>query len=173
MPIFVFDEVESNPGPNINGIGIYENSKYEIIGLKESFFAICYSAQKSVSVWEKRDIDFILQYQNDNFGCIPGNRHFSVDELPKFVKIHDHIFKVQNIWHHVNVFKNISDLFVYHNTLTTCDIGDDAVLIYNRNFLSEQVVPYGSGEYSIVYFKVSPPGIDKIDSVTINSTQTK
>ena len=216
MPIFVFDEVESNPGPNINGIGIYENSKYEIIGLKESFFAICYSAQKSVSVWEKRDIDFILQYQNDNFGCIPGNRHFSVDELPKFVKIHDHIFKVQNIWHHVNVFKNISDLFVYHNTLTTCDIGDDAVLIYKgsniaviwekkftyvfrpyidvnlklqavhlkfgsidavgnfaTNFLSEQVVPYGSGEYSIVYFKVSPPGIDKIDSVTINSTQTK
>ena len=86
MPIFVFDEVESNPGPNINGIGIYENSKYEIIGLKESFFAICYSAQKSVSVWEKIDIDFILQYQSANVGRIPVNRHFSIDELPKFVK---------------------------------------------------------------------------------------
>ena len=49
----VFDGVESNPRPNINGIGIYENSKYEIIGLKESFFAICYSAQKSVFVCEK------------------------------------------------------------------------------------------------------------------------
>ena len=34
---------------------------------------------------------------------------------------------------------------------------------FARNFFSEQVVPYGSGEYSIVYFKVSPPGIDKID----------
>ena len=43
----VSDGVKSNPGPNINGIGIYENSKYEIIGLKESFFAICYSAQKN------------------------------------------------------------------------------------------------------------------------------
>ena len=32
---------------------MYENSKYEIIGLKESLFAMCYSAQKSVSVWEK------------------------------------------------------------------------------------------------------------------------
>ena len=51
----VSDGVESNPGPNINGIGIYENSKYEIIGLKESFFAVGYSAQKSVSVWEKSD----------------------------------------------------------------------------------------------------------------------
>ena len=30
----VSDGVESNPGPNINGIGIYENSKYEVIGLK-------------------------------------------------------------------------------------------------------------------------------------------
>ena len=26
----VSDGVESNPGPNINGIGIYENSKYEL-----------------------------------------------------------------------------------------------------------------------------------------------
>ena len=34
-------------------IGIYKNSRYEIMGLKESLFAICYSAQKSVSVWEK------------------------------------------------------------------------------------------------------------------------
>ena len=51
----VSDGVESNLGPNINGIGIYENSKYEIIGLKESFFAVGYSAQKSVSVWEKSD----------------------------------------------------------------------------------------------------------------------
>ena len=42
----VSDGVGSNPEPNINGIGIYENSKYEIIGLKESFFAICYSPQK-------------------------------------------------------------------------------------------------------------------------------
>ena len=42
----VSDGVESNPGPNINGIGIYENCKYEIIDLKESFFTICYSAQK-------------------------------------------------------------------------------------------------------------------------------
>ena len=202
----VSDGVESNPGPNINDIGIYENSKYEIVGLKESFFAICYSADKSVSVWEKTDIDFIRQYQSDNFGRIPVNRHFSIDELLKFVKIHDHIFEVQKIWHHVNVFKNISGLLIYHNTLTTCDIGDDAVLIYKgssiaviwekrftyvfksyidvnlklrtvhlkfgsvgavrnfaSNFCSEQVVPYGSDEYSIAYFKISPPGIDKID----------
>ena len=30
-------------------------------------------------------------------------------------------------------------------------------------FFSEQVVPYESDEYSIAYFKISPPGIDKID----------
>ena len=30
----VTDGVESNSGPNINGIRIYKNSKYEIIGLK-------------------------------------------------------------------------------------------------------------------------------------------
>ena len=59
----VSDRVESNPGPNINGIDIYENSKYEIIGLNESFFAMCYSTKKSVSVWEKIDIHFILQCQ--------------------------------------------------------------------------------------------------------------
>ena len=90
-------EFESNPGPNINGIDIYKNSKYEIIGLKESFSAICYSAQKRVSVWEKINTDFIIQHQSDNFGDMPANRHFSSDELPKFVKIHDHIFEVQNI----------------------------------------------------------------------------
>ena len=93
----VSDGVESNPGPNINGIDIYENSKYEIIGLKESFFAICYSAKKSVSVWEKIDIHFILQYQSDNFDRIPVNRHFSIDEIPNFLKIHYHIFEVQKI----------------------------------------------------------------------------
>ena len=198
FPKLVSDGVESNPGPNINGIGIYENLKYEIIGLKESVFAICYSAQKSVSVWEKIDIYFILQYQSDNFDRIPMNRNFSIDELPKFVKIHDHIFEVQKIWHHFNIFKNISDLSIYHNTLTTCEIGDGAVLIYKgsstaviwekkltsvfkpyidlnlklravhlkfesigavrnfaRNFFIEQVVPYGSDEYSIAYFKIS------------------
>ena len=74
----VSDGVESNPGSNINGIGIYKNSKYEIIGLKESFFAICDSAQKSVFVGEKIDIDVILQYQSDNFGCMPVDRHFSI-----------------------------------------------------------------------------------------------
>ena len=61
--------------------------------MKESFFAICYSAQKRVSVWEKIDIDFILQYQSGNFGHIPVNKYFSIDELPKFVKIHDHVFE--------------------------------------------------------------------------------
>ena len=40
----------------------------------------------------KTDIDVILQYQSDNFGCKPVKRHFSIDELPKFVKMHDHIF---------------------------------------------------------------------------------
>ena len=85
---------------------------------------------RKISVWEKIDIDFILQCQSDNFGRIPVNRHFPIDELPKFVKIHDHVFEVQKIWHHVNVFKNTSDLFIYHNTLTTCEIGDGAVLIY-------------------------------------------
>ena len=34
---------------------------------------------------------------------------------------------------------------------------------FASNFFSEQVVPYGSDEYSIAYFKISPPGIDKID----------
>ena len=71
----VSDGVGSNPGPNINGIGIYGNSKYEIIGLKESFFVNCYSAQKKASVWEKIDIDFILQHQSDNF----GHTDFSID----------------------------------------------------------------------------------------------
>ena len=45
----------------------------------------------------KNDIDFILQYQGDNFSRIPVKRHFSIDKLPKFVKIHDHIFEVQKI----------------------------------------------------------------------------
>ena len=36
----ISDGVESNPGPNINGIGIYENSKYEIIGFKEKRFCL-------------------------------------------------------------------------------------------------------------------------------------
>ena len=97
MPNLFPVEFESNPGPNINGIDIYKNSKYEIIGLKESFFAICYSAQKGGSVWEKINIDFIIQHQTDNFGHMPANRHFSSDELPKFVKINDHIFEVQKI----------------------------------------------------------------------------
>ena len=60
----------------------------------------------------KNDIDFILQYQSNNFACIPVNRHFSIDELPKFIKIHDHIFEVQKIWHHVNVFQIISNFFI-------------------------------------------------------------
>ena len=98
---------------------------------------MCYSAQKSFSVWEKIDIDFILQYQSDNFGRIPVNTHFSIDELPKFDKIHDHIFQVQKIWHHVNVFRNIFDLFIYHSTLTTYDIGDGAVLIYKGSSTDE------------------------------------
>ena len=34
---------------------------------------------------------------------------------------------------------------------------------FASNFFSEQVVPYGSDEYSIAYFKINPPGIDKID----------
>ena len=109
----------------------------KIIGLKESFFVICYSAKKSVSVWEKIDIDFILQYQSDNFGHIPVDRHFSINELSKFVKIHDHIFEIQKIWRHVNNFKNISDLFIYHNTLTTCEIGDVAVLIYKGSSIGK------------------------------------
>ena len=113
---------------------------------------------------------------------------------------------MQKIWHHVNVFKNIFDLFIYHNTLSPCDIVDGAVLIYKgssiavkwekmfayvfksyidvnlklqafhlkfeslgavrnfaNNFFSEQVVPYRSDEYSIAYFKISSPRIDKID----------
>ena len=139
---------------------------------------------------------------------MPVNRHFSTDELPKFVKIHDHIFKVQKIWHHVNVFKNISDLFIYDNTVNISEIGDGVVLIckgssiaviwekkfscvftpyidvnlklravhlkfgsisavrnfnFGSTFFSEQVVPYGSGKYSIAYFKISAPGIGKID----------
>ena len=100
--------------------------------MKKSFFAICYSAQKRVSVWEKIDTDFILQHPNDNF----GDMHFSIDELPKFVTIHDHIFEVQKICHHVNVFKNISDLFIYHNTLTTCEIDDGRVLIYKDSSIA-------------------------------------
>ena len=134
------------------------------------------------------------------------NRHFLINELLKFVKIHYHIFEVQEIWHHVNVFKNISDLFIYHNTLNTCEIGNGAVLInkgssiaviwekklryvfkpyidanlklravrlkfgsigavrnFASNFFSEQVVLYVSDEYSIAYFKINAPGINKID----------
>ena len=34
---------------------------------------------------------------------------------------------------------------------------------FASNFFSEQVVPYGSDEYSIAYFKIRAPGIDKID----------
>ena len=154
----VSDGVKTNRGPNINGIGIQENSKYEIRGLKESFFAICYSAQKSVSVWEKIGIDFILQYQSDNFGRITVNRHFSIDELPKFVKIRDHTCEVQKIWHHVNVFKNISDLFIYHNTSTTCDIGDDAILIYKGSSIAviwEKKFTYVFKPYINVNFKLS------------------
>ena len=58
------------------------------------------------------------------------NRHFSIDERQKFGKMQYHIFEAQKIWHHVNVFKNISDLFIYHDTLITCEIGYGAVLIY-------------------------------------------
>ena len=67
---------------------------------------------------------------------MPVNRHFLIEELPKFAEIHDHIFEVQNIWHHINVFKNISDLFIYHNTLTTCEIGDGTVLIYKGSSIA-------------------------------------
>ena len=38
-----------------------------------------------------------------------------------------------------------------------------AVRTFASTFFSEQVVSYGSDEYSIAYFKISPPGIDKID----------
>ena len=37
-----------------------------------------------------------------------------------------------------------------------------AVSNFASNFFSEQVDPYGSDEYSVAYFKISPPGIDKI-----------
>ena len=44
----VSDGVGSNPGPNINGIGIYGNSKYEIIGLKELILCkLLFSSKKS------------------------------------------------------------------------------------------------------------------------------
>ena len=44
----VFDGVESNPGPNINGIGIYKNSKYEMIGfLRIIFCNTLFSSEKS------------------------------------------------------------------------------------------------------------------------------
>ena len=38
-----------------------------------------------------------------------------------------------------------------------------AVRTFASNFSSEQVVAYGSDEYSIAYLKISPPGTDKID----------
>ena len=34
---------------------------------------------------------------------------------------------------------------------------------FASNFFSDQVVPYGSDEYSIAYFKISAPEINKID----------
>ena len=112
----------------------------------------------------------------------------------------DHILKVQKIWHHINVFKSISDLFIHHNSLTTCDIGDGVVLIckgssiavirekkftyidvnlqlrvvhlkfgsigavrnFASKFFSEKIVPDESNEYSLAFFKISSPGIDKI-----------
>ena len=37
------------------------------------------------------------------------------------------------------------------------------VRTFASTFFSEQIVSYGSDEYSIAYFKISPPGIDKID----------
>ena len=86
------------------------------------------------------------------------NRHFSIDELAKFVKIHDHIFEVQKIWHHVNVFKNISDLSIYHNTLTRCDIGESAVLIYKGSSIAviwEKKFTYFFKPYINVNFKLS------------------
>ena len=39
----------------------------------------------------------------------------------------------------------------------------DAARNFASKFFSEQVVAYGSDEYSIAYFKISPPGIDKTD----------
>ena len=62
-----------------------------------------------------------------------------LDEQPLFVTKYDDDIEVQKILDHNKFFHKNCDLFIYQNKLTTCKIGDGAVLIKCKRFNFENI----------------------------------
>ena len=125
----IADGIERNPGPDHSkhynrsvlhytyqgGVKFSETAGFQCIC--NSFFAICFSLIKKVSLWKSNDINFIAD--QSHLSSLVGTEPFTVDDLCSFVVIKEHVVLTQMVLHYSGLYKS-SDFFNHHKNLTSC-----------------------------------------------------
>ena len=103
----IADGIESNPGPKHSkqynrsalldtyqrGVKFSETAGFQCI--YNSFFAICFSLIKKVSLCKSNDINFIAE--QSHLSSLAEAELFTVDDLFSFVVIKEHVVQVQMV----------------------------------------------------------------------------
>ena len=105
----IADGIESNPDPDDSkhynrsvlddtyqgGVKFSETAGFQCI--YNSFFAICFSLIKIVSLWKSNDINFIADQRH--LSSLAGTEPFTVDDLSSFAVIKENVVHAQMILH--------------------------------------------------------------------------
>ena len=119
----IADGIESNPGTDHSkhynrsvlhdtyqgGVKVSETAGFQCI--YNSFFAICFSLIKKVSLWKSNDINFIAD--QNHLSSLVGTEPFTVDDLSLFVVIKEHVIQAQMVLHYSGLYKSF-DFFNHH-----------------------------------------------------------
>ena len=91
------------------------NSKYgESAGMQctsNSYFAIIFSAIKSIDIWKTFSLDYILEQGDNIFTEVGVYQSLAVDELPHDVSIEDTHVSAEMLAHECNLFAEKGNLF--------------------------------------------------------------
>ena len=123
----IADDIEGNPGldhsKNYNrsvlndtyqgSVKFSEKAGFQCI--YNSFFTICFSLIKRVSLWKSNDINFVAD--QSHLSSLAGTEPFTVDDLPSFVVINEHVVQVQML-HYSGLYKS-SHFCNHHKDLTS------------------------------------------------------
>ena len=111
------DRIESNPGSDCSkhydrsvlhdtyqgGVKFSETAGFQC--MYNSCFAICFSLIKKVSLWKSNDINFIAD--QSHLSSLTGAEPFSIDDLPSFVVIKEHVVQAQMVLHYSGLFTSV------------------------------------------------------------------
>ena len=139
-------DVESNPGPTFKILKVIQGSFHQghpkfghTAGIQcacNSFYALCWSTIKRVSVWTTSDLDYVLENGDSLFKSINTNMALNVDELPVNVNIEGHSLDVILLENEAGVMKTTEQFnFLKMSFQTKTNTGTGAIFFINGTHL--------------------------------------